>query len=260
MIVLFNRELIIKALRNRAKRKKKDKRSTISTLRNLTNFLLFIVIFLIWSGEIQSFALSIAAFMVAIVLATREYIQCLLGFIYISSTRAFAVGDWIQIDGVFGEVANRDWLKVNLLEVDERGYAYTGKSLSIPNNQFVTHAVKNLNYLRRYANHSFSVTLPPKLNVFLFKEKILDKANEYCEPFNEVAHRYSVLIEKRLEVTISGPEPDLQIATNEYGNLVVSITIFCPTELAIEIEQKLTKDLMECWYTAEKQISPPVAP
>ncbi len=247
-LIILIRELVVNWVRKRAKKKRKDRRSTVSTIRNLTNFIIFIVVFMFWSGEIQSFALSIAAFTVAIILATREYVQCLLGFVYISSTRSFSVGDWIQIDNSIGEVANRDWLKVNLLEVDDKTYGYTGKSLSIPNNRFITQSIKNLNYLRRYASHTFEITVPAEFDIFPFRDAIMEKAEQYCESFHDVAQRYSVLIEKRLEVTISGPEPHVQIMTNEFGNVIMAITIFCPTELAVEIEQKLTRDFMGMWF------------
>ncbi|WMS85721.1 mechanosensitive ion channel family protein [Pleionea litopenaei] len=248
ILVMAVREPIIKGVRKRSKRKGVDRRSTISTIRNLTNFVVFILIFILWSDDIKDFALSIAAFTVAIILATREYVQCLLGFVYLSSTRAFSVGDWIEIDGQYGEVANRDWLKVTLLEVDNQTYTYTGKTLTIPNNRFVTQSVKNLNYLRRYASHTFHITLEPTKNVVPFKAFLVEKAEEYCAPFNDVATRYSMLIEKRLDVSISGPEPDIQITTNELAHIVVAITIFCPTELAVEIEQKLIADFMALWF------------
>ncbi|NVJ62286.1 MAG: mechanosensitive ion channel family protein [Gammaproteobacteria bacterium] len=248
LVVVAIREWVINYVRKRAKRKGKDRRSTISSIRNFTNFLGFILIFILWSDDIKDFALSIAAFTVAIILATREYIQCLLGFVYLSSVRAFSVGDWIEIDGQYGEVASRDWLKVTLLEVDNKAYSYTGKTASIPNNRFVTQAVKNLNYLRRYATHTFHITVEPVKNIFQLKSPLLEKAKEYCEPFHDVATRYSLLIEKRLDVPIAGPEPDIQIHTNELAHLVMEITVFCPTELAVEIEQKLTQDFFHLYY------------
>lgn len=254
VLVIVIREFIIKSIHKRAKRKGTDRRSTISTIRNLTNFLAFIAIFILWSDDIKDFALSIAAFTVAIILATREYVQCLLGFVYLSSTRTFSVGDWIEIDGAYGEVANRDWLKVTLLEVDHQTYSYTGKTLSIPNNRFVTQAVKNLNYLRRYASHTFSITVEPIKSVLPVKSYLLKRAEEYCAPFNDVATRYSFLIEKRLDVSIAGPEPDIQIQTNDLAHVVIAITIFCPTELAVEIEQKLFADFMAVWHEDEVDI------
>lgn len=247
-IVLPIREWVVRAIRNRAKRKRIDRRATITTIRNLTNFLLFIAIFILWSGEIQSFALSIAAFTVAIILATREYIQCLLGFVYLSSTRPFSVGDWIQVDKYCGEVANKDWLKVTLLEVDRETYTYTGKSLTVPNSQFVTTTVKNLNFLKRYAFHSFTITTEPAVNVFPFKGKLMELAREYCASFHDVAQRYRELIEKRLDVNIHSHDPEVRISTNELGKISTEITVFCPTELAIEIEQKLTQDFMTYWF------------
>jgi small-conductance mechanosensitive channel len=250
--VLLLREWIVRVIRDRAKQKRKDRRGTITALRNLTNFLLFIAVFMLWAGEIQSFALSIAAFTVAIILATREYIQCLLGFIYLSSTRPFSVGDWIEVDHFYGEVANKDWLKVSLLEVDHETYVYTGKSLTVPNNIFVMKPVKNLNFLKRYAFHSFTITTEPLVDVFSFKEKILELAKEYCSSFHDVAQRYRELIEKRLDVNIQSHDPEIRIATSELGKITTEITVFCPTELAIEIEQKLTRDFMALWFAQQQ--------
>ncbi len=254
-IVLPIREWIVRSIRNRAKRKRLDRRATITTIRNLTNFLLFIAIFIFWSGEIQSFALSIAAFTVAIILATREYIQCLLGFVYLSSTRPFSVGDWIQVDKYCGEVANKDWLKVTLLEVDRETYTYTGKSLTVPNSQFVTTTVKNLNFLKRYAFHSFTITTEPSVDIFLFKDRLMELAREYCSSFHDVAQRYRELIEKRLDVNIHSHDPDVRISTNELGKISTEITVFCPTELAIEIEQKLIRDFMQFWFSKQLQLT-----
>jgi small-conductance mechanosensitive channel len=250
-LVILLREWVVHFIRERSKRKRKDRRGTITAIRNSTNFLLFIAIFLFWEGEIQSFALSIAAFTVAIILATREYVQCLLGFVYLSSTRPFSVGDWIQVDNYCGEVANKDWLKVSLLEVDHDAYVYTGKSLTIPNSLFVTKTVKNLNFLKRYTFHSFAITTEPLVDVFLFKDQLLASAKEYCSSFHDVAQRYRELIEKRLEVSIQSHDPEIRILTTDLGKIETQITIFCPTELALEIEQKLTQDFMRLWFSRQ---------
>lgn len=67
--------------------------------------------------------------------------------------------------------------------------------------------------------------------------------------------RYNQLIESRLDIKIAGPEPHIQIATSELGDIQVFFTIFCPTESAMEIEQKLTADFMRLWFQKKEQES-----
>jgi hypothetical protein len=73
-IVIITVKLVVtRFIKSRAKKKKIDKRFTVNFLNNIFNFALIVVLFNIWSVEIQKFAFSIAAFVVAIVLATREF-------------------------------------------------------------------------------------------------------------------------------------------------------------------------------------------
>lgn len=241
--------LIGRILKRKYKKKGVDKRYLVSNIRNAINLLLFILIILLWNNELQRFALSIAAFVVAIVLATKEIIQCFIGFIYLSTSAPFRIGDWVQINDTYGEVSEIDWAKTSLLEVDIKTYSYTGKTVFVPNSVLMLQSIKNLNYMRRYVNHFFDIVredtgvLPINL-----VSQLYDKANEYCSDFKEVAERYNSLIESRLEVQISGPEPSIKISTTDIGNIKVSFSLFCPTEDAIKIEQKLTSDFFSIWH------------
>ncbi|MFT5760070.1 MAG: small-conductance mechanosensitive channel [Alteromonadaceae bacterium] len=231
-----------------------NKRFKINFVSNIFTILMLIMIFNVWSVEIQKFAFSIAAFIVAIVIATREFIQCFLGFIYILSSRPFRVGDWVQVGHHYGEVHSNDWAKLTLLEVDIDDYQYTGKTLYLPNSQLITSPIKNLNFLKRYAMHTFTIVRDCSVNPFDFIEALLEKAREYCSDFNEVAIRYNQLIENRLDIKIGGPEPQIQIATSEIGDTQALFTIFCPTDRALEIEQKLTSDFLTMWFDKKSEL------
>ncbi|WDE09690.1 mechanosensitive ion channel family protein [Thalassomonas haliotis] len=224
------------------------KRLQINMVNNLFTLLVILLIFNIWSDEIQKFALSIAAFIVAIVLATREFIQCFIGFVYLLSSRPFRIGDWVQVGNYYGEIHSTDWAKLTLLEVNINDYQYTGKTLYLPNSQLITSAIKNLNFLKRYAMHHFTLVRDDSVNPFEFIDSLYEKANLYCDDFKDVAIRYNQLIESRLDITIAGPEPHIQVATSDLGHTQVFFTIFCPTERAMEIEQKLTQDFMRLWF------------
>ncbi|WP_286234477.1 mechanosensitive ion channel family protein [Thalassotalea sediminis] len=234
---------ISRLIRRRYKRKGLDKRYVVNNIKNLLNLLVFITLMILWGDELQHFALSIAAFVVAIVIATKEIIQCIIGFIYLSSSTPFRIGDWIQIDDFTGEVTETDWAKVTLLEVNLANYSYTGRSVFLPNTQLMLQPIKNLNYMKRYVNHSFSVVcddaahLPEDIQA-----QLLNNAIQYCSGFNDVAERYNALIENRLEIKIPGPAPSVKMSTTDIGKVKISFTLFCPTHEAIKIEQQLTRD------------------
>jgi len=250
IIVFFTvKAIIIKLIKRKSK---KSKRLKINMVNNIFTLLVIILIFNIWSSEIQKFAFSIAAFIVAIVLATREFIQCFIGFIYILSSRPFRIGDWIQVGKYYGEVHSSDWAKLTLLEVNKHDYQYTGKTLYVPNSQLITSVIKNLNFLKRYAMHHFTIVRDDSVNPFVFIDTLHEKANLYCIEFKEVAMRYNQLIENRLDIKIAGPEPHIQISTSELGDTQVVFSIFCPTEKALGIEQKLTADFMALWFENKK--------
>jgi small-conductance mechanosensitive channel len=245
--------LLVKLVRKQASSKGEDRRDLINNVKNFLNFIIIVSLFSIWAAEMQRFAFSIAAFSVAIVLATREFIQCIIGFFYLVSTRPFRIGDWIEVEKFVGEVSATDWIKSTLLEVDVKTYEYTGKSLFIPNNKLMTSPIKNLNFLKRYANHKFVIVRDQSVNPYGIIQKVIKNANAYCADFHDVAVRYNQMIERRLDVKIAGPEPQVKVSTSELGDTVVEITIFCPTERAIEIQQAITKDFMRYWYAEVKK-------
>ncbi len=248
LMIFIIKQLIVKRIKKKFKEAKEKKKLKINMVNNIFTLLMIVTIFNIWSEEIQKFAFSIAAFIVAIVLATREFIQCFIGFIYLISSRPFRIGDWIQVGTNVGEVHSIDWAKLTLLEVDKDNYHYTGKTLFLPNSQLITSPIKNLNFLKRYAMHHFTIVRDNSVNPFDFIDILYHKANLYCEDFKDVAIRYNQLIENRLDINITGPDPHIQVATSELGDTQVFFTIFCPTEQAMEIEQKLTADFMKLWF------------
>ena len=233
-------------------------RRWMNTARNAVTTMVVIGLIIIWLSELRFVALSIATFTVALIIATREFIQCFLGALYQASARAFTIGDWIKVGHNYGEVVSSDWLTTKLLEIDMEtmSYSYTGKTLIIPNNQFVTNPIANLNFMRRYVMHSFSIVRNEEpVNVFQVKEMILKRAQNYSEPHEEVAQRYNHLLEKRLGIKLPGPESIVRMSTTDLGRNKFTITVFCPTEEAVKIEQKLTEDFMEFWYSEENNIA-----
>ncbi|WP_158969698.1 mechanosensitive ion channel family protein [Paraglaciecola sp. L3A3] len=252
-LALLIKYVLVKMLRKRAASKGEDRRDLVNNVKNFLNFVMIVLILSIWVHEIQKFAFSIAAFSVAIVLATREFIQCLIGFFYLMSTRPFRIGDWIEVENFVGEVSATDWVKSTLLEVDLKTYEYTGKTLFIPNNKLISSPIKNLNFLKRYATHKFKIIRDQSVNPYVFIDKIIENAIQLSSDFYDVATRYNHMIERRLGITIAGPDPKVKINTTDLGDTQVEFTIFCPSERAIELEQAITQDFLQHWHAVAQK-------
>ena len=112
----------------------------------------------------------------------------------------------------------------------------------------MSQSILNLNFMRRYVNHTFHIVRESDGVVPIdLIDRLESKAIEYCSDFKEVAERYNALIENRLDVKIAGPEPIIKFSTTDIGKIKVSFSLFCPTEDAIGIEQKLTGDFFAMW-------------
>lgn len=258
-VAIVIKQYLVRVLKRRNK-VVTQRRYQVNFFKNLVNIALLLTVVAFWSSELSDLAFSIAAFMVAIVLATREFIQCFLGYLYAVSARPFRVGDWVQLNNVSGEVVSVDWAKVTLLELNDESYDYTGRHLYIPNSLIVTRTVINLNFLKRYALHHFLVTLEPTANPYEVLPYILERTRVYCEPFKDVAERYKSVIERQLDTEFITVEPDVEILTNQYAKFQVSVTLFCPSELKHELQQSITADIMQFWFAKSENQAPTELP
>lgn len=257
MFFFVLKNIVIKIIQN--KNKEKDNRNMISMTQNIINLLTLIFVFSLWSSEIQNFAISIAAFTVAIVIATREIIQSIIGFIYITSSRTLRVGDWIKVDNDIGEIITIDWLKVTTMEIDSKTYEFTGKTKFFANGIFLTNSICNLNVSKNYINYSFNIVKDDinKLNPFIIKEKLLEKIEKINISTENIADKYKKIIEKKLMAKVKSYNNTININTSDTGKIIFNISILCKTNKVKEMEQEIIKEFFniynnECSLIEEK--------
>ncbi len=109
--------------------------------------------------------------------------------------------------------------------------------------------------------HSFTITNEPLLNAYAILPRFVERAKEHCEYYREVAARYKSVIERHLDVEFITTDPEVTVETNQYAKLNVSVSLFCPTADAQDLEQKICADWMALWYQEldKKNIKPVVA-
>ncbi len=254
VVIIGARLIIIRVIHKHDEILSDIQRRWISAVQNSRLVLMFFGLILIWGAEIQKLALSLTAFTVALVIASKELILCLPGSFLRVCANSFSVGDWIEIAGMRGEVIEQSLLATTMheLEVTRTNYGFTGKTIVLPNSLFLTHAVKHHNFLKNYVYHSFNIITEPKVSPFAAKTYILGRIQEYTQSFVTVAERDNRLIERRMQFDLPSIEPWLRISTTDFSKNVVTIVLFCPVAEAVNLEQRITEDYLDWVYRETK--------
>ena len=251
------RYFVVTSIRRKAEIYTDKQRIWMSRAKNGSVLLIFLSVVFIWWPELRTAALSITAIAVALVIATKELILCISGSFLRASANTFSLGDWIEVGPHYGEVIEQNIFSTTIQEIgnEKNRYDFSGKTITIPNSMFLTTPVKNMNFSKRYVFHKFTISMDPKYvantstNPYAAKDYIIAKITVYSEHFIEVAKRYNAFIEKRSGIDIPDPAPRVFITTSDLAKVIFNFTIFCPTKEAVELEQKIIRDLMEYYYS-----------
>lgn len=214
-----------------------DRRWWMVTTRNVLTVAIVISLLALWAPEIGDFALSITAFIVALVIATKELILCISGAAWASVTRPFDVGDWVEIGGHSGEVVDATMMGTVLQEIEPREFRYTGRTIAVPNSQLLTQPVVNHNFRKRFLHHEFVLHTAAGADAPAVRDAIAAALAAEAEDFAELARRYVGVIEKRAGVKLPDVAPTVRVQTNPLANVEYRCSLFCPRERAVDIEQ-----------------------
>lgn len=241
LAVLGTRFLIGHWIKRGAHILQEQQRRQLFYLRSLLSGVFLLALVIIWAGQLQNLVLSLTAVMVALVIATKELLMCLSGFLLRSTGRLFSVGDWIECNGLRGEVTDHTLLSTTLLEIDvpEHGYGYTGRSLMLPNSMFLSHPVHTSAFARQYVQHWFTITIEEPLDPVAATERLQHQTEQACTPFLDEARRINEAMNRRLGVEVTGPEPFVNVGTSDIGKTRFTVVLFCPTGRAAALEREI---------------------
>lgn len=186
-----------------------------------------LVLGLVWIGELQSLLLSLTAVAMALVLATKELIQCATGAVAGRIGRSYAVGDQVQLDGVSGRVLGVNWLTTTIAESDARAHGSrpTGRRLVVPNSRIFAGGIHVETRTPGVRYHAFSLTL---------------EATVPLRDLLALAHGEATAC------TPSGaPAPSVALATTEFGKPRLDIVLFCAAEEAAGAERQIALAVLE---------------
>lgn len=245
--VILARGFLIRYVRKDAEILAKPQRRWIIRIKNGCALLIIILLIFIWAPQLHTFAISIAAFAVALVIATKEMILCMTGAIMRATSQPFKVGDWVTVDGITGEVVDWDLFAFRLQEVDMamKSYHMTGRTITIPNSKLFTANVENANFYKSYIFENIRATVQysetdPAAAMAILK----DICETYFAPHRDKAAAFNRKMRWQTGVDVGSAEPSYDITTTDLGHYSFMARLFLPTAIAPSVGADIKRDFL----------------
>ena len=218
-------------------------------IKNATWIAILIGLFFVWAPQLHTLALSITAFALAVVIATKELLTCLIGGFLRAGTRGFKVGDWLSVEGITGEIIDIDLVG--------KTYQFTGKSHYVPNSKLLTNSFSKLTFMKTFVIHDVQVTLQ---NVPADPELLMGKLKEITEkhfaPHHEEAIKFNEEFERVSGLDLHDADPQFFLSTRDFSHVIFTARLLLPTKLAASLESDIILEFLSL-VRLEGHIPPP---
>jgi small-conductance mechanosensitive channel len=244
LLLLLTRLIAGHAIRRRTKAAVHLQRRWTTNIRTLLVFLGVIGLVLIWAPQLRTFALSLTAVAVAVVVATKELILCFSGSFLRAASRTYSVGDWIEVAGIRGEVVDHNVFVTTLHEFEPETFSFTGRTTVIPNSVFVAQPMRNDSLMRDFTHHSFALTLDTAVDIFAERGAIESIVTRQHASLTREAAAAKAAAQKRSGLVLPEDQVRVNFGTSDLGKYRIEVSLFCPTPMAEALENEITCEVM----------------
>ncbi|MCB9666842.1 MAG: mechanosensitive ion channel family protein [Myxococcales bacterium] len=245
VIVVFLFRLLVARLVRRLESLPEGRKLRWSVQLRWVSYLAIIVgLFVIWATELRTMAVTVMALAVAIVIATKELLLCVLGTILRTSAAAFSVGDRIEINGIRGDVIDHGLLATTVLEIGP-GLQRTGRAVTIPNSQLLHTAVVNETFTDAYVLHVITIPLRIDADWPLIEQATLAVARQVCAEFLSEARKYMYASARIHGLTMPFVEPRVVVQVPVPGQVHLLLRVPTPAREKGRTEQRILRAVLE---------------
>lgn len=232
------------------------KRKWMVTVKNIAFFVWLFAIVVIWIQQLQAIGATVVVFAAAIVVATKEFILNIVGYLFRSSAKSFSIGDRIEVNTIRGDVLDQNITGVTLLEVGSgvKTHQYTGSSVFVPNAVFLSAIVKNETLMGGdYVFHIITINLKMKEDWQAAEAALLDAANMVCKPYLDQAIRQMTFMSRKHALDQPGVEPRINIQIPDHDKVTLQLRMPVPTKRRGRIEA----DVLRAYLMNKQKITTP---
>jgi small-conductance mechanosensitive channel len=218
------------------------RRRWVVVLRNASVFLLLFGLLSIWAEELRTLAVSLIAFAVALVIATKELILCASGAIVRAAGDAYGIGERVEIAGMRGEVVDQSMLTTTLLETGPGAASqFTGRKIVVPNSVLLSSPVVNDSYYPGVDLHVITVPLDAREDWEQAERLLLEAARTEVGAFADEARTHLRRAETLGGVEAPSVDPRVTLLLPEPGRVTLLLRVAAPARRKGRIEQAILR-------------------
>lgn len=248
-MVLTARLVVMRGVTHSTSLTVETKRRWVLMIRNVSAAIFVIGLAFIWAHELSTFAVSLVAIAVALVLATKELILCLSGTVLRAGSNAYTLGDRIEISGTRGNVIDQNLLATTLLEIGpgHSSSQYTGRAVVFPNSLLLGHPVINETYMKEYVVQVLTIPLTMEDDWQGAEALLLEIAMKECTPFMEEARIRMKQLEGKAWLDAPSVEPRVSLYLPEPGRIDLLLRIPSPAHRTSRLEQVILRRFLSAF-------------
>jgi small-conductance mechanosensitive channel len=225
-------------LRGRASLSRETKLRASVFWRNTSLLVAGVLLLFLWRAELRAAALSLAALSVALVLAGKELLTSVLGYVHRTTSGSFRFGDVIEINNVKGEVIDQTLLSTTVLEMSEE-HQFTGRTVQFPNSFYVMHPLKNHSRIGDYQLGILVVPLAPGTDPEGAQRRLEQAAVAVCSAFVGPAEAALRELEGEQFVVLPSAEPRVTLRLVDADKMHLVLRYPCPAKQRTRTEQDI---------------------
>jgi small-conductance mechanosensitive channel len=197
----------------------------------------------IWEQALREFVVSLVALAVAMVIATKELLMSILGSFQRASSRAFGIGDRIEVMGIRGDVIDHTLFNTTLLEIGPN-HRRTGRTQVIPNSVFLSNPIANETFTEAYVLHTFAVPTRPEDDWLAIEARLLEAARDVCAEYIEAAGRHMDKMSRQHGLTPFSVEPRVTLRLDDPSRSTLLVRVPTPARERARTEQRILRRLL----------------
>lgn len=230
------------------------RRRWILAIRNGLVGTFIIGLVFIWESQLSTFAVSLVAVALALVLATKELIACMSASLLRMVTNTYGLGDRIEIDGIRGNVVDYNLLTTTLLEIGpgQTSHQYTGRAMILPNSLMFTKPLTNETFSKKYVVHVITIQLTTQDDWERAETFLLTMAHEICTPYIHEAQQHMKQLEGKNWLDAPSVEPRITLQLPEPGKITLFLRVPSPAHRTSRTEQTILRQFVSSFYASDQ--------
>jgi small-conductance mechanosensitive channel len=182
----------------------------------------------IWFLWFESWIIFLGLILGAGLLALKEVLFAVAGWVYLVWRRPFEAGDWVAVGENAGEVLEINHVQFSLLETSgcDVGKLRSGLIVRIPNSKIFSEKMINYSKGYHYIWNEFAVPITLESDWRQAKEMLLRIVNRYTEVVNQNNDPLIQKVAERCTVFYHKLTPEIYTQVND-GRIILTVRFLC---------------------------------